>query len=274
MTSPASNIVRSVKDVLREMRYSVRREAGLIDKTLDALGGELRGKASPFMPLSEPPVLRLTDAFFGSLEKAATLAFAPERTGIAYPYLRPVSAFVTIETGQRKLVAADFVQAHYRFARDLLHELGVENLLLSEQAIETARQRLEARHSDLVAALSGCPVKQLPATERASRVQFCAATAVIMNDVRPIRRLDLPMGKGASAHLFLAPNLYCFTLMALATAIVSTTALDRDTSLTDVMEAANTVTDARFKRFSAAMASRDPVAALAREFQAVLPYLP
>ena len=274
MNSPASTIVLSVKDAFREMRYSVRREAGLIDKTLDALGGDLRAKASPFLPLSETPILRLTDAVFGSLEKAATLAFAPERPKTGYPYLKPVSALLRTTEGHRRLADAEFVQAQYRFARDVLHELGVENLLLSEQAVETARQMLDARHADLIAAVSDGPVKDLSATERAARVRLCAAIAHTLNAARPIRRLDLPMGKEPSQHLFLSPNLYCFTLTALATAIVSVTTLGPDTGLADVLEAANTVVDVRFARFSAAMSSRDPLGALTREFQAVLPYLP
>ena len=274
MTSPGSNIVRSVRDVLREVRYSVRREAGLIDETLNVLGDELRANAPPFVPLSQPPVLRLTDALFGSLEKAAVLAFAPERTGAAYPYLEPVSHFVIFEGGRRKLDGAAFVQAQHRFARDLLHGFGVENLLLSEQAIEAARQRLESQHGELVAALSSRAVRRLTPGERDARVRFCAAAAVMMNDARPIRRLDLPRHRSASAPLVQAPNLYCFALMALATALVSTAELDPRSGTADAVEAAAAVTEARFARFSAAVTQRDPVAALAREFEAVLPYLP
>lgn len=274
MHSPANTIVLSLKDAFREMRYSVRREAGLIDKTLDTLGGDLRAKATSFLPLSETPVLRLTDAVFGRLEKAATLAFAPELSTTAYPYLKPVSAFVMPLEGRRKLADADFVQAQYRFARDVLHELGVENLLLSEQAVETARQMLQARHAELLACISDRPAEALPPTERSARIRFCAAIAHALNAARPIRRLDLPMGKEPSRHLLLSPNLYCFTLTALATAIVSITPLGPDTGLADVVEAANTVVDVRFARFSAAMGSRDPVGALTREFKAVLPYLP
>ena len=274
MQSPSSTIVLSMRDAFREMRYSVRREAGLIDKTIDALNSDLRARAPTLPAVPTLPVLRLADAVFGRLEKAANRAFSPERGEGPYAELRPVSDLVTSDSGQRRLKAAEFVLCQYRLAHAVLTGLGVGNLVLSEQAIETARQTLDLRQADLIGAVTEASVRMLTPAERAARVRFCAALTQGLAGARPIRRLDPPLGDDASKHLLLSPNLFCFAATGLALAIVSTRDLEPDCTAADVVEAALTVVDIRFARLSAAMSSRDPIAGLAREFESVLPHLP
>ncbi len=285
--SPSPAIfVLSVREALREMRFAVRHEAGMIDRTIDAVGGGLKAKARSAtadlphlrralgaIPTPESSVLRLADAVFGRIEKAAVRALAPDQDPRPYGSLGSVSTLIRPEDDVRRLDEGAFVRRHYRLAHDVLRSLGVVNLLLSEQAIGNACHRLQAVHGDLVAAVSDRAAADLSATERTQRVGLCAAVALALEQARPIRRLDLGSSKTAAQHLLLAPNLYIFTLIGLAEAVVSTTASTEDAAA-DVIDAAGTVVDVRFTRITAAVRARDPLAALTREFMAVVPHLP
>ncbi|HEX4765865.1 MAG TPA: hypothetical protein VH414_06265 [Lichenihabitans sp.] len=283
--SPSPGIlVLSVREALREMRFAVRHEAGMIDRTIDAVGGSLKARAGSAtadlpglhralraIPTPGSSVLRLADAVFGRIEKAAVRAFSPDQDPRLYGSLGSVSTLVRPEAGVRRLDEGAFVRRHYRLAHDLLRTLGVVNLLLSEQAIGDACQRVQATNGDLAAVVSDRAADDLSATERAQRVGLCAAMALALERARPIRRLDLGSGKTTAQHLLLAPNLYVFSLIGLAEAVVST-APPQDAA--EVIEAAGTVVDVRFARIAAAVRARDPLAALTREFMAVVPHLP
>ncbi len=284
MTPSPGMFVLSMREALREMRFALRHEAGMLDRTIDALGGTLKAKARSAtadlphlnralraIPTPESSVLRLTDAVFGRIEKAAVRALAPDQDPPPYGSLGSVSALMRPDGGMRRLDESVFVRRHYRLAHDLLRNLGVVNLLLSEQAIGDACQRVGATNGDLIAVVSDRAGADLSATERAQRVGLCAAMALALERARPIRRLDLGSGKTTAQHLLLAPNLYVFSLIGLAEAVVST-APPQDAA--DVIEAAGTVVDVRFARFSAAVRARDPLAAMTREFMAVVPHLP
>ncbi len=156
-----------------------------------------------------------------------------------------------------------------------MRKFGAREFLAFEQAIDEARAALLLRHSDLIWSVvdaRGAP-RDAARDERITRL--CAAITCELVAQRPIKELDIdPAGRMIPKHLLVSPNAYCFSVMGLATAIVS---LRRDAEELDrkaIITEADLVVDARFDRFSAALRARDPVGALAAQFSAVLPFLP
>ncbi len=271
MSSAANTLVLSMKDALREMRYSVRRDVGLLDRTLDRFGRCGGRSAWPFPPNPETQALRVADALFDGVDRAVTLALRPLRPPGSFAALKSIA----ILTGRDWTALPNgFADTHYRLTHQILRALGVGNALLSEQAFEAAGDMLKHRHAELVTAVSDHKPIGLSPAECEARVKLCAALAFCLEAAKPIRCLDPPEGTSSPRHLCLAPNLYCAVLVGLASAIMATKAAGLRLDVTMAVEAANTVIDVRFSRMSIAMSARDPVAALTREFMAVVPYLP
>jgi hypothetical protein len=267
------------KDTLRKIRYTVRREAGLLDRTLDVIGSEFGAKSLPFHVLPEKPVLHLSDAVFGRLERAAKAALhEPEEHGILLAPLKPVSSLLRNSAlNDHARGPADFVTVLYRYSRHLLSGLPVENFYISEHAIESARQNVQSRHGALISSVSGFnqSVEELPAEALELQVQLCAALACEIEAARPIRRLDLSRKTSVpSQQLATSPNVFCAAAIGLAMAVASTRHSAVTMRASEVLDTAKLVTEARFARFSAAIEADDAVQRLAGEFMRVLPHLP
>ena len=71
-----------------------------------------------------------------------------------------------------------------------------------------------------------------------------------------------------------SPNAYCFTVLGLATAIMSTGDESELPEADEIMDSVKAVVDLRFARFAEALAAERPEDALALEFGEVLPFLP
>lgn len=95
MRPPSPLPLLRAKDTFRKIRYTLRREADLIDRTLGALGSEFGPRALPLDILPKQPVLHLSDAVFGPLERAAKIVLQePEERGTVSAPIKPISALL------------------------------------------------------------------------------------------------------------------------------------------------------------------------------------
>lgn len=278
MRRPGITLLQA-RDTLRKIRYTVRREAGLIDRTLDAIGSELGARRTlPFHLLPEKPVLQFSDAVFGSLEKAARIALQePGELRVLSGPVKPISAlFSDTSLNNYARGPSDFVTILYRYIRHLLKGMPVENVYVSEHAIEAVRQSLQSRYSALVAEVSDAG-RSAAADPRdfERQVELCAALACEIDMARPIRRFDVVQAADAPSQPTVnSPNRFCALAIGLALAIASKRPAPVTMKTSDILESSGLVAQARFSQFTAAMDSRSPVQALTRELARVLPYLP
>ena len=175
--------------------------------------------------------------------------------------------------GARKAVF--FSAVTYSALRELLRDFGVDAYLIYESAIYDAWEALQQRHRDLVLSVTN-PDSDVSTSERDENIRrLCAATAHILAERRPIKRLDFDVeDPRAPKNLLLSPNFYCCTVIGLATAIVSLSPGASGFERREIIAAADAGVDARFSRLEWAARGRDPVNALASEFASILPYLP
>lgn len=248
----------AVKDQLRNVRYQIRRSA--------------EGAAQKpywFTPHVPRPVALAADSVFSQVEAAAT-AFLPEherQTG-ALPFPRPVTAYLGREPDDANRAVSEI----YYALKGLLRRFGLGVFLVSEQAVDEALSSVKSRHAPLVEVVRD---GSRPAVERSeATVRLCAALAAELAAARPIREAIVSPGEEpAPKNLSRAPNHYCALTVGLAIALASKmepNPVDADA----LIVSSDLAVDARFAELSAALESAHPAAALAREFSAMIPFLP
>jgi hypothetical protein len=269
------DIVLSVKDAVRNLRYAIRSEAA--SSTFRASGDSEHGPASS-RPLGREVrrrsrVAKLVDKVFTEVETGTLALVSPERSaahGLVFP--RPITDYF-VDRALRRDDEAErlFTRTHYHAAKALLRGFGLSNMLISEHAIGRARDELSRRHGDLVRRLRD-PAGE---DELRWRVLLCAAVTAALVTARPIKEVDFSYPSCAMPRgLISSPNAYCFTVLGLATAVASVQHEIGALQARDILDSANSVVDLRFQRFSEALEARAPGEALVREFDEVLPFLP
>ncbi|MCG7393734.1 hypothetical protein MHY87_12525 [Microvirga sp. ACRRW] len=277
MRRPSITFLRA-RDTLRKIRYTVRHEAGLIDRTLGAIGAEFGPRSLPLQLLPDKPALQFSDAVFGSLEKAARIALQePGELRVLSGPVKPIS-FLLSDTSLNNYARgpSDFVTIIYRYVRHLLRGLPVENVYVSEHAIESVRQNLQSRHAALIAEIAEADrSKVTDAKDFERQVELCAALACEIEMARPIRRFDIvQMADTPSQAMMESPNRFCALVIGLALAIASKRPAAVTMKTSEILESGGLVVQARFCDFNAAMDAPSPVQSLTGEFARVLPYLP
>lgn len=249
-------LVLAVKDQLRNVRYQIRRSA-------EGYGPH---RFAPHVPR---PVALAAASVFSQVEAAAT-ALLPENEhqsgALAFP--QSISAYFGPE-GEK---ANALVPEIYYALKGLLRRFGLEVFLVSEQAVDEAVGALKARSGGLANVAIDA---SRSTSERAdATVRLCAALAVELVAARPIREaVTSAPGDSAPRNLSRAPNDYCALVVGLAIALAS----KGDSSVGDLdalIASADLAVDARYAELSAALSSAEPVSALARQFAAMLPFLP
>ena len=274
------DLLLSVKDAVRNLRYAIRSEAG---PALTAGIGDIRpragwGRSRPHKPRRRHRLAKFVDRLFTRVESDAFALVSPRREHLRDAiFPQPVTAYFAPlqrrgdETGERL-----FARAHYHAAKALLRGYGLDNVLIFEHAIDRAREALLRQHANLVARACDPSVSAADPVRRAERVRLSAALTCALAAARPIKEIDpRKVSSAAPRHLIASPNPWCFIAAGLSTAIAS---LQEECAFeatsAEIVESARAITDVRFTRFAAALEARDPVEALAAEFNEVLPFLP
>jgi hypothetical protein len=268
------DIVLSVKDAVRNLRYAIRSEA---ESSRASAFGDAGAKPAfdRMIPRGRrrSHMARFVDSVFTEVESGALALVSPARDiGHSIVFPRPVSAYFRPGDAARDEAAERlFARTHYHAVKALLRSFGLNNMLIFEHAIGRARDAVLTRQADLVASVCERPML----AGEAERVRLCAALACGLVAARPIKEIDLSMADAALPRGLLAsPNAYCFAVIGLSTAIASTHEQAELPAGSEILESANAVVDVRFERFATALEAEDPVAALTVEFAEVLPFLP
>jgi hypothetical protein len=264
----ADDLVLSLKDQIRTLRYSLRSEAEAPGSALpEAYRNVDFGPLGTVGAMIGTPVIRMADGLFTQVEHVTLglLEGPPART--VFP--RPVTDY--FGRGEDKPA---FTQDLYRESKALLRRHGARQALVSEHSMEDLRNEIGARHRDLIG--TALARRQSAASDERddSTVKLCAAIAAGFARVRPIQKLDLLGTPDLARHLMIAPNCYCGLVLGLSIAIATTRPQARDLDSLELIESADAVVDARFDRFKVALDGKDAVMGLAREFETVLPFLP
>ena len=260
------DLVLSVKDQLRHIRYSIRNEAEVMGRV-----------APPWQALPLPadalnmlgsPVARLADGVLTQVENVTLTLLSADRDSrgdIVFP--------CAVESYFSGAAARPFTATHYHLLKDVLARAGATNMLVFEQAIEQAHAALIARHGDLV--FSGdMRADADPALRTRAVTRTCAAITLELAAARPVQKIDFgPAAAGQTRHAMLSPNLYGFLVLGLASAVASLNPVEGIAG-GDILDSAAAVVNARFARFSAAAQAKDPVDALAGAFLSVIAFLP
>ena len=258
MVSMASDLALTVKDVLRGIRFAARVQARQFDKqqaALEALvlGGAAQARAGRIYDLA------------GTL--ARPVGKVAERICDGGPAPVPEDEFLLpISQSLGALAANDgdmrLAASLYRCASHCLDRLGVHNVQMSEQSIVRAARPLAVRHR---AALKSADVDR--------RLHIVADVTRALVAAQPVKRAE--RGDQAADTAALADlNEHCFLAAGLATAVASVPGLPPGTRASDVLESAELAVAARHDRLSAALKQPDAATALAREFAAIVPFLP
>ncbi len=272
------DIVLSVKDAMRNLRYAIRSEAS-------SPASRIEGMAEPGLV---PPrsrrgdmrrrnrVARLVDKVFTEVESGTLSLVSPARDDVArLVFPRPVGDYFA-DGGPRRDEAAErlFARSFYRAAKHLLRGFGLSNMLIFEHAVGRARDDVLRRHGDLVSNIRIPVEAPLGEADRSDRILLCAALSASLVAARPIKEVDFPQNAASLPRgLVSAPNAYCFTVLGLATAIASVEDV-ASSQPQDILESASSVVDLRFSRFAEALEAQNPAEALRLEFDEVLPFLP
>jgi hypothetical protein len=273
------DIVLSVKDAMRNLRFAIRSEAATASFRDFGESGHGSAASRPLGPEARrrSRVARLVDKVFTEVE-TGTLAFVSRdrdsARSLAFP--RPITDYFAARTPRRDDGAERlFARTHYQAAKALLRSFGLTNTLISEHAVGRARDEIMSRHNDLISRLSTSPIALDETRNSDDRTRLCAAATAALVAARPIKEVDFAQRSHTAPRAFVsAPNVYCFIVLGLATAIASTTKDVSGSQPRDIIESANSVVDLRFPRFAEALQSEKPVEALTREFDEVLPFLP
>jgi len=163
--------------------------------------------------------------------------------------------------------AADVHEALIR----LLRRFGGEPFWIAASAIQEARRRLIERNAELLDAAARSDLASDERLEAVSRAT--AVLAVAIAEARPIKGLQASGDPDEQPrNLLLAPNAYCALVIGLSIAILTLSGETADPYV--VVGSADMAVDAAFAKLSTALRARDPAAALAKEFSALLPLLP
>ena len=272
------DIVLSVKDAVRNLRYAIRSEAR---SPIMVWPGDPKAKHAYARSSSRgrrrSRVAKLVDSVFTEVESGALSLVSPKRDighDIVFP--RPVTAYFGHGHPSRDEAAERlFARTHYHAVKALLSGFELRNMLIFEHAIGRARDSVLRRHGDLVHRVSDASAAAMTEEVRTDRVRLCAALTCGLVEARPIKEIDFASHAASPPRgLVTSPNVYCFTVTGLATAIASVldpAALPR---AAEIDESVTAVVDVRFGRFAAALEAEEPVEALAQEFNEVLPFLP
>lgn len=243
-------MLKSLKDQVRGVRYSIQAEAEAPGSTLPKALHDLM----PVLALSSP-ALRLANGLFTEVETLATEFLVQPEPSAAFP--RPVQDYLDLSTG--------FSDRLYAAYKEMLTAHGVRAMLVSEQALDQAGDRFRQLQMDLVP--RGRPMN----TEEVIRASAALVRALV--EARPIRKVTFGTAGQASQNLMLSPNLFCGIVVGIATAIV-TLKPELAGDGRAVLESAESVAEVRFHRFNRALLSKAPEVTLARELEVVVPFLP
>jgi hypothetical protein len=265
------DIVLSVKDAVRNLRYAIRSQAEA-SRPAGSIGTETQDRLRR-AGRNRRRVAQLVDSVFTEVESGALALVSPGRDigqGIRFP--RPVTDyFARGRPGHDEAAERLCARTHYHAVKALLRGFGLRNVLVFEHAIGRARDTVLARQAGLVT----CVRVGGSDSPRDDRVRLCAALSCALDAARPIKEIDGSETREALPQGLLAtPNAYCFSVIGLATAIASVHEEAELPSAAEILESANAVVDVRFGRFAASFEADDPVEALAFEFNEVLPLLP
>jgi len=259
----ADQVVLAVKDEMRGVRYhlgeGVRR------------GRQLAAEGGPLTVLE--PVAAVADVVVSGFEAAASALFDGAKRSLSHSaFPLPIESYFDPARGEGENARA-FSVVVYAALRALLRGFGAEACLIQELAIDAAWSDVRRRRG-LIASVVEADEAASPASRKANVLALSAAIALALAERRPIKQLSFGADESRRPkHLLLSPNLYCAMAIGLATAIASSAAKERRLDKAEIVAAADAGVDARFSRLNAAAREREPVAAVAAEFAAVLPYL-
>jgi len=254
----------SVKDQLRSLRYAIRNQSDSVPAHAIEIVEDVAGR--PHRLFERNLVAKLTDEMLSFAETVAR-SLIPTEANPGLTFLKPVRAFVSEGDG----VTSGFTHDCYDFVKYLLQHAGARNALVLEHFIETGRRNLLDRHADLLRRdLVAKKGNEVPAAADAATA--CAAIVVYLTAVRPILKVELVGTPQSPRHFLLSPNIFCFSVVGLATLVVSLRSEGLDPA--EVIESAMATVDARFSRISATLKTAEPLRNLAQEFQLIAPHLP
>lgn len=259
MRRAANSLIHSIKDGIRGVRYSIRVEAEAPGSALPKALREINfGPLAAIGSAVGTPAVRLADELFAQVETVAGgLLVAPDVDAAPFP-----CAVTDYFAASGRSEAAFLARIYGEIKRTLVRH-GVQNMLISEHALDTAWSRFSARHRDMLSPSAGQEVL----------LQACAGLACVLAEARPVQRVDFGSMDAGKQPFMLSPNLYCALVIGLATALATVrpeVCDDRDA----VIESADSAVGARFGRFKRAMSGKAPIPELLAEFQAILPFLP
>ncbi|MCW6508110.1 hypothetical protein [Lichenifustis flavocetrariae] len=261
MRRSANNLLHSIKDQVRNVRYTIRAEADAPGSGLPkAVGNIDLGPLIAIGSVVSTPALRVVDGIFTQVESLATEVMKP-RGKLELRFPLHIGAYLDGD--------GSFSAYLYEAYKDLTEVQGVRNVLISEHALDDAQAKFQARHSDAAASRtrgSG----QGRATDL---VQLCAGLACALVDARPIRKLEFGGSDMGNQSFMLSPNIYCGVAIGLVTALVTQNPALRD-DIESLQDSVGSVVSARFDRFKRALSGKSPIIDLAKQFEAVLPFLP
>lgn len=262
------DLALTVKDALRGIRYAARKEVRLLDRGQATLQSLLPGADAAQDDHNPGRLYELVRALANPLGRMAQrICESPDVARLSDNFLVPAATSLAAlaADGDDTLFAASF----YRSGSSWLAKMGVSNVLMSEQAILRAARPVARRHAEWLKRAARQPAVAAN-DERLLLIVADVTQAVIA--AGPIRRVDRSAGAASRAPADL--NAQCFLAVGVATAVVSLAGVPKDFTISEIMESAELATAARFEQFAAALREANPAAGLAREFAAVVPYLP
>jgi hypothetical protein len=273
------DILLSVKDGVRNLRYAIRAEAG---PALTTGYGHIpapvtQSRAKPEKTRRRYRLANFLDRVFTEVESDALSIVSPRRERLRDAiFPQPVTAyFARGDRDDAERAERLFARAHYHAAKALLRDHGLANVLIFEHAIGRTRDVLLRQHADLIARARASRASRTDKNGCELRVRLCAALTCALIAARPIKEIDPRTGASTPRHLIASPNAWCFIAAGLSTAIASLQEeCDVPVTSAEIVESARAITDVRFARFAAALEASDPIGALAAEFHEVLPFLP
>ncbi|MDX7952818.1 hypothetical protein P7D22_16745 [Lichenihabitans sp. Uapishka_5] len=249
MRRSTDHVLHAIKDGIRTVRYTIRAEVETPGAALPKSVASI--ELAPFIAAGSvvgTPALRAVDGILTQVESLAADVVRPQGRGghIAVS----IDAFLAPD--------ASFSDLLYEPYKRLLAAHAIRNALVSEHALDRAQDGFQARQGN-------GPGSSIAAA--------CASLTLALAEARPIRKIDVSSGAGASPPMMLAPNLYCGAVLGLVTALVS-----RDPALHGDIDAVQdsviSVVDVRFDRFKQALSGKSPAAELTDQFEALMPFLP
>ena len=250
MRRAANGILKSLKDQVRSVRYSIRAEAEAPGSMLPKLLHDLK----PVLAIGNP-ALRLADGFFTEVETFATELWVHPEPAQGFPV--PLRHLL-----DRSVSLSEHFYAPYKA---VLTASNVRAMLISERALDQAGEQFRNRQGDLIPRARPITFTEL--------VQASATLIRVLAEARPVRKVTFGAAGAARPNLMLSPNLFCAIVTGIATALV-TLKPELAADQRAVLDSAESVADVRFKRFNRALTSRSPDEEIAKELAVLLPFLP